>query len=333
MSYTATAQAGTESEHGFTASQQIDLIGQWHAFSSPRFGVGALSFALEYIGTLGGVDASGFQQALGSSWLTNNFDTAPDSHVDQITFLRWDQWLFEERLQLAVGKLDPTGIVAQNAYLGDGQEFFLATPLAEDPVLPFYEVAGLGALARLTLGRFTGVVVASDATATSDGIDVSSAGDGKWQQALEVSWRPEPAGLGDGAYRLTVFHVPRVGSGSAAAAGWSFAASFDQAVGDDWGVFLYFSRAHGRVLELEQQLSTGVVLERPFGSLHDELGLGLTWGKPAERGRRNQLGVELYWRLQLTDRIELTPDLQLLRPADRGEDLEAVLGLRLRLFL
>jgi porin len=333
VTYTASAQIGSQSRRDFTAAHQVDLIGQWRLLDSPRWGQGAIEFSLAHFLTLGGVDATDFQESLGSSWLTNTFDTDPDSHLNEITFLWWDQRLFDDRLRVLVGKLDPTELVAQTRYIGDGQESFLATPLAEDPVLPFLETQSLGALARVVRDDFYASFMISDATATRNGLDFDSVTDGKWQQALEVGWTPILPEVGAGAYRVTAFHVPRVGSGDDEASGWSFAASFDQDVGEALALFLYFSRAHGRVLELEQQLSAGVVLRQPVGWTDDQLGLGLTWGRPRDRGARDQYAVELYWRLQLTERIELTPDLQLLiRPANSDDDVEAVGGLRVRVF-
>lgn len=44
---------------------------------------------------------------------------------------------------------------------------------------------------------------------------------------------------------------------------------------------------------------------------HDQLGIGFHWGAPSNREAGNQAGMELFYALQLTDRINIMPDLQL----------------------
>jgi porin len=69
------------------------------------------------------------------------------------------------------------------------------------------------------------------------------------------------------------------------------------------------------------------------------LGFGANWGKPNETvfgsGLDDQYGLEVFYRLQLTKELAITPDLQfVINPAlNPDRDNAWVLGLRARLAL
>ena len=71
--------------------------------------------------------------------------------------------------------------------------------------------------------------------------------------------------------------------------------------------------------------------------LSDRFSLGLNWGRPNDdiygETKDDQYTIESYYRMQVTKRLQVTPDIQLLfNPALNPEqDLVWVLGLRARL--
>ena len=84
-------------------------------------------------------------------------------------------------------------------------------------------------------------------------------------------------------------------------------------------------------------VAAGGVWLAPLGYSRDVLGLGVSWVDPSSEdpdNDRQQWLVETWWRLQLTQRVELTPSLQLvINPSRGGSDFRTVGGLRLRVVL
>jgi porin len=78
-------------------------------------------------------------------------------------------------------------------------------------------------------------------------------------------------------------------------------------------------------------LATGVVFTQFLGYNNDWLGLGFIWTDPSDGTRRDDYGMEMFWRLQLTEDIQVTPDVQLYFDPSRNpnRDLEAAFGLRM----
>ena len=62
------------------------------------------------------------------------------------------------------------------------------------------------------------------------------------------------------------------------------------------------------------------------------LGLATSWGSPPELALRDQVTTELVYRLQVTQNLSLTPNLQVcFQPSyNPAEDWISVVGLRMR---
>jgi porin len=121
--------------------------------------------------------------------------------------------------------------------------------------------------------------------------------------------------------------------------GWGGVLSFTQCVGDRWMPFARAGYSEGGSSLLERSISTGFAYQpNPIGaSAGNLLGLGANWGKANEAvfgsGLDDQYALEAFYRLQVTNEIAITPDIQfLINPAQNsGDDNLWVFGLRARL--
>jgi porin len=82
-------------------------------------------------------------------------------------------------------------------------------------------------------------------------------------------------------------------------------------------------------------VTAGIGLRGIFGNRDDLTGVAVAWGQPEDRSLRNQYVAEVFYRVQLTEYIQVTPDLQLIvEPSkNRENDTIGVLGLRIRIIL
>jgi hypothetical protein len=88
-----------------------------------------------------------------------------------------------------------------------------------------------------------------------------------------------------------------------------------------------------RVLKEETEPEVPLLRLHPWQWVRDRL--AATGGKPVASANRDQLAMELFYRLQLVDGIQISPDVQLIvDPAlQPSRDFVAVFGLRSRLVL
>ena len=144
-------------------------------------------------------------------------------------------------------------------------------------------------------------------------------------------YTPTICGLGKGRYEVNFSHIERTerftGAGPSSSV-WLF--SFQQELSPKLATFFRFGTGDGRRTPVQQALSTGIVFTQAFGYNNDWLGIGFIWTDPTDSSRRDDYGMETFWRLQLTQNVQVTPDLQLYfdPSTNPSRDLEAAFGLR-----
>ena len=98
-----------------------------------------------------------------------------------------------------------------------------------------------------------------------------------------------------------------------------------------------FANDGGSLLENSVSAGIGYQPKRGEAGPGDLLGVAVNWGQPNETvfgsGLDDQYTAELFYRIQLTKQIAITPDVQLLfNPAlNPDEDMITVVGLRTRI--
>jgi len=72
-------------------------------------------------------------------------------------------------------------------------------------------------------------------------------------------------------------------------------------------------------------VNVGIGIDDVFDYAQDTIGMGFTFGEPSAAGLRNQYAGELYYKMQLTPRFAITPDIQVIgNPAN--DPTSAILG-------
>ncbi len=318
-----------------TAVGTLNLVGLWRLIDNPTLGVGELGFQFRQRGHFTDANGNEFSANIGSPWSTN------DSSSDSFTSLRklwWSQHLFDERLTVTVGKLDPEDYYDANA-ASSGNTLFLNQVLSINPNRSF-PGPGLGLNAKVVPEDwFYFTAGFSDANGSSSSFGASTFNEGQFFVAGEVGLTPDFEGVGQGNYRFTVWYIDRhiaddSDNTDQRVAGTGFALSFDQQIGDHLMPFFRYGIDDGRVGTVEQFASGGVVFTRPFDRADDAFGIGFGWGRPTSRGGfRDQSVLEVFYRLQATRSLQFTPGVQFIfdPAANTNQDLVTVFTLRARL--
>jgi porin len=222
----------------------------------------------------------------------------------------------------------------QNDFAGWDRVSFVSGPLSGNLVRNF-PIAALGIDTTIHL---TEDLQASLLVADADGYpfypDVKSFGR-RFVYVPCFVYSPEICGLGKGRYEVNFSHIERTerfgGTGPSSSV-WLF--SFQQELSPKLATFFRFGTGDGKRTTVRQSLSTGVVLTQAFGFNNDWIGLGFMWNDPTDKTRSDDYGMETFWRLQLTENIQVTPDVQLYFDPSRSisGDMEAAFGLRVGVY-
>jgi hypothetical protein len=151
--------------------------------------------------------------------------------------------------------------------------------------------------------------------------------EGRWLNGGEVGYRPTIEGMGQGIYRLMLYHRD---AEAGSELGWSLSA--DQNLTDKYGVFLRYGGNDGDINSIRHIIATGFSFLRPFDRPNDQTGIAVAYTHPTDDDLRDEYSSEVYYRLQVTEGIEVSASAQLiLDPSASDHDAVAVYGLRGRL--
>ncbi len=322
-----------------TGSYEFDIVGSLRAFEGGggSLGAGRIVFwalALDNLGDL--QPASEMASAAGLLWPTN--DVVVDGSTTSVPLLAWAQRCADDRLEVWAGKLWPQLFFVKQELAGDNPVGFMSRLISNDMAARYYDLTGIGAFAEYSgKGWFVkGAFV--DAQAEAE-LDVSSFAEGHWAWVAEGGWLSGRAG---GAMSLSALvSVIDDTDDVEGETAYSLAFSHDLARSEHAVVGRYTYRRGGaprteRGVLLAKPLDRSAFVawawNRPFGSDRQQLAAAIVYGEPIELtaalGFNIQYGLEVFWKFRFGKWLEITPDLQLIR--NRDNDLETVLGLRLR---
>ena len=322
--YTLIFQTATDAEgQDELLSGSYDIAGEWTLADDKSWGSHAVGFTVEGGRPIGSNRDEDLSANIGTL-LGINDDL--DSQEIAMTELWWSYRSADERFSLSIGKLDQTSYLDANRVANDETAQFLASPLVNNPAIAFPD-NGLGinmSIAPHESWYLSGAV--HDAYASAGETGFGTIGDDGRFYAVEAGVMPVFGERG-GAYRFMLWHSDTDELDST-----GFATSFDQEIADDLILFSRYGYDHGEATDFEHFVSGGIGVEAPFGRADDLIGLGVAWGEPHDDSLAHETLAALFYRVQLTDSIALTPDVQLIvNPrGDRHADTVGVFGVRMQ---
>ena len=308
--------------------------GQWDLVSRDTPNTGSLVFKLESRHKFTSVSPLEFGPEVGYAGLTN---TVYSDQNWRATHLYWQQQFNDGKAVSFIGFLDITDYV---------DVYAMASPWTGFSNLAFETgsgtIAGLpdGALGAMVGGFLNDhiYVVANIVDANSDATDLLNGFDTFFNQfetfkSLEVGWTTAQDRLFIDNAHLTFWQIDeREAAGTPD--GWGVSFSITQAVRDKVLLFARGGWSEDGASLYETSVSAGLGYQRTPGQ--GLFGLGLNWSRPNADtfgpGLTDQFTMELFQRLEVTEKLQLTPSLQVigdpaLNPDDDGI---AIFGLRAR---
>ena len=314
-----------------TANSAVDIALRWDGAIERDGYKGSLDvFFYRRQDDLLATDTSAFNTARGT--IMGAADSNVGGSLNSLSNLSWESLIFDGVLDVSLGQLFLPAMFDENDILGNDRLSFMAEPLANNParVLPEADTGmGVGMWVTPSEHFYVGGIVAQ---ANADGkYPDFDAFDGDWAHMAEVGWTPHFASVGSGKYRLSYSTVDLSTEQKGAPGnsdGWNI--SIEQELGDSVVIAARAGSNDGNRNDIKRMVSSGIVFEHVFGYELDMIGIGAFWAEPKDPARRDEYGTELFWRLQLTNSLQLTPGIQLWRPSDPARNnAEAVFNIRL----
>jgi porin len=262
-----------------------------------------------------------------------------------LTNLYWAQSWNNGNFEVYVGYLDVTDFVDVFALTSPWTDFFnFAFSIGAGTMdLPDDGALGLSAGAWLTdsiylIGGFEDLN--SDPNDPGKGFDTFFS-DREFFKHIEIGWARSKEQYYLDNVHLTMWHADEREE-TEVDDGWGAMLSLSHSVGKRWLLFARAGYADGGGSLLQKSVSIGAGYTpggiESLGS-GSQLGFGANWGQPNDEvfgsGLDDQYAIEAYYRLQVTEELSITPDVQLLiNPALNPErDTIWVFGLRARVAL
>tara|TARA_B100001059_G_scaffold115631_3_gene115937 strand:+ start:2119 stop:3750 length:1632 start_codon:yes stop_codon:yes gene_type:complete len=301
--------------------------------------VGAFTPVRPYIGN-----------AVGSPILANNILVSSDFNL---YMLYWKQELFDKKVRVMVGKFEDQVFFDANAIAYNPLSQFMYEGFNESITNPFPGY-GFGAVVQWKLSDawdFRVGTINSEATGKSTGFEYLSADHlfSIFQATYksEFTWGDR---IHEGHYRAMVWYnsIGKTSSGKNPwdASGWGLTFNMDQEIWRSLGAFCRVGWGENDVTTSNFAVSAGFSIENFLGRQGDAIGFGASWSKITELGRfqagyaavpggpgefvptGNQTFMELYWRVNVTDTVQVSPVLQYITDSASGVGKSWIWGIR-----
>ena len=335
----------TNSPYGRNAGTgRLDLGFNWNIFDEPGIGHGQVGVLVRNGVVIGQPSTYRMSQAVGSEPV--GVDSLYWGNNTSLCLLYWQQGFLDDRAVFTIGKIHPNQYIMLSRVANDESRQFLASPYdglnTLGPSLGTYTPG-----VALQLAPIDGLYINAVAIDASGGpnLGFSTVGDGNWWAAGQVGWVPE-FNLGEGRVLTgnwaiclagTNYGMTPDGSGglvSGSANGIGFGAMIEQQVSPGLEVMVQYGLSNSSLSPAQQAATVVLGWLNPFGRNDDMFGVGVNWTKPSSdfiTPHREEISMEMFYRLQLTSSVELSPDVQVLfQPSTGDDDPIVIFGLRLR---
>jgi len=331
IDYTALYQHLSDSltDEDYAFSGILRVYGEWTPFNRENKQAGRLVFKVDNRHKIAGdVTAANLG---GEAGYIGQTGTLFNDVGWQIIDLNWQQGFGDGDTGIIAGRFDPSDYASVLGYANPWTAFSNLSILL-NPAVAFPDVSyGLGGGAWMGDNWYMKGSI-NDANGTLENYQWFRDGSEFFTWG-EVGWSPSRGERYTTNIHATAWHVDeRKEVGLDSAEGFTVGANWTTH-DHRWMVFGRAGWSDGDAALVEESYTLGFM--RKFRRNADRLGLAVNWGQPPQEGLDAQTTGEFFYRVQLSENLAITPNLQLLSdPALNDEDDTVwVTGLRIRLTL
>jgi porin len=286
-------------------SGRLDFSAVWVAYDHEST-AGSISVLVRSGTNIGLSQQFNLSDSLGSGLFLNCLQGGGPQEPITLNILYWRQDLLNKRLSFYVGKIHPNQYVSLSMFNNNERTQFLNG--GSDGNLAFASdgpYAG-GAAGELQATRHVYLHAVTVDTEGAQQTGIKTLVNRKYMESAEVGWSSGSPGERYRDYLVDFWRddTKTLGSGH----GGSF--GFNHELSDGWTPFgrLGLATVSGTAIKQEEEL--GLAQVHPFGRRGDMFGVTFVHTEPARSGKHHESVVESFYRLRLTQSIDLGPDLE-----------------------
>jgi porin len=300
--YATTAPDGVRHDQ---PSGRLDFTGAWSVYDHETT-AGSISLLIRSGTNIGISQQYNLSDRLGSGLYLNCLQGGGPQEPITVNILYWRQDFLERRLSFYVGKIHPNEYVTLSMFNNDERTQFLnGTNDGNDAVASDGTYAGGGAVEFQASQHVFVHAVAVDTESSQQG-NIESLVDRKYAEGVEAGWSSGSLGGKYRLYRAGVWRDDTKDRGSGHGGGFEF----DHELSDGWTPFGRFAFGTRTGTAIKDEYELGLAQVHPFGRRGDMFGASFAYSEPNAPGKRHESVFESFYRLRLTQSIELGPDLE-----------------------
>jgi porin len=307
-------------------SGRLDFTGAlavYHRESSS----GSISLLIRSGTNIGRSQQFNLSDRIGSGLYLNCLQGGGPQEPITVNVLYWREDLLKKKLSFYVGKIHPNEFVSLSMFNNDERTQFLNG--ANDGNLGIASdgtYAGGGAVEFQATPNFYVHAIAVD-TEGAQQRNIETLVDRKYMEGVELGWRSGSLGEQYRRYRVGFWRDDTKNQGS----GYGGGLGFDHEFYNGWTPFGRLGLSTGKGSGIKQQVGVGLAQVHPFGRKRDMLGMAYNY-TVASHGQHHESVVESFYRLRLTQRINIGPDVEVsIHPAYAARKYTTtLLGMRMQ---
>jgi len=307
-------------------SGRLDFTGAlavYHRESSS----GSISLLIRSGTNIGRSQQFNLSDRIGSGLYLNCLQGGGPQEPITVNVLYWREDFLKKKLSFYVGKIHPNEFVSLSMFNNDERTQFLNG--ANDGNLGIASdgtYAGGGAVEFQATPNFYVHAIAVD-TEGAQQRNIETLVDRKYMEGVELGWRSGSLGEQYRRYRVGFWRDDTKNQGS----GYGGGLGFDHEFYNGWTPFGRLGLSTSKGSGIKQQVGVGLAQVHPFGRKRDMLGMAYNY-TVASHGQHHESVVESFYRLRLTQRINIGPDVEVsIHPAYAARKYTTtLLGMRMQ---
>ena len=308
-------------------SGRLDFTGAWTVYDHEST-AGSISLLVRSGTNIGYNQQWNLSDGLGSGLYLNCLQGGGPQEPITLNVLYWRQDFLQKRLSFYVGKLHPNEFVTLSMFNNDERTQFLNG--ANDGNLAVASdgtYAGGGAVEFQATKHIYVHALAVD-TEGAQQRNIETLADRKYVEGMEVGWSSGSIGEKYRLYRIGMWRDDTKSNGSGYGGGFGF----DHELSNGWTPFGKVGFATNTGTAIKQEEGIGLAQVRPFGRRGDMFAAAFNYTAPTH-GKHHESAFETFYRLRLTQSVEVGPDLQVsIHPTYATKAYTtALLGARMRI--
>jgi porin len=329
--YTLLTQYATVAPDGVRHDQssgRLDFTGAWSVYDHETT-AGSISLLIRSGTNIGISQQFNLSDRLGSGLYLNCLQGGGPQEPVTINILYWRQDFLDKRLSFYAGKIHPNEYVTLSMFNNDERTQFLnGTTDGDDAVASDGAYAGGGAVEYQASRHVFVHAVAVDTEGSQQG-NIETLVDRKYAEVVETGWTSGSLGGKYRLYRAGVWRDDTRDSGSGHGGGFEF----DHELSSGWTPFGRFAFGTKSGTAIRDEYELGLAQVHPFGRQGDMFGASFAYSEPNVPARNHESVFESFYRLRLTQSVDLGPDLEVsIHPTHATRAYTtALLGARVRI--